>query len=71
MLIEKSVMCFFFIPSYNEFLDQTKKPEFKKDEGWEGLDQQQVYSQQEYEAFEKRRAEEVQKLIAKGMVNKD
>ncbi|XP_067216275.1 nucleobindin-2 isoform X2 [Linepithema humile] len=54
--------------SYEEFLEQTKKPDFSQDEGWQGLDEQQIYSQQEYEAFEKRRQEEIQKMIAKGML---
>jgi nucleobindin len=54
--------------SYQEFLEQTKKPDFQQDEGWQGLDEQQVYSQQEYEAFQKHRQEEIQKLIAKGVL---
>lgn len=54
--------------SYQEFLEQTKKPDFQQDEGWQGLDEQQIYSQQEYETFQRHRQEEVQKMIAKGMV---
>ncbi|XP_032677241.1 nucleobindin-2 isoform X2 [Odontomachus brunneus] len=54
--------------SYQEFLEQTKKPDFQKDEGWQGLDEEQIYSQQEYEAYERRRQEEVQKMVAKGML---
>lgn len=59
---------FYSYCSYQEFLEQTKKPDFERDEGWQGLDEQQIYSQQEYEAYERRRQEEVQKMIAKGMV---
>lgn len=55
--------------SYQEFLEQTKKPDFQRDEGWQGLDEQQIYSQQEYEAYERRRQEEIQKMVAKGMVS--
>jgi len=55
--------------SYQEFLEQTKKPDFQQDEGWQGLDEQQIYSQQEYEAFQRHRQEEIQKMIAKGMVS--
>ncbi|XP_012279322.1 nucleobindin-2 isoform X2 [Orussus abietinus] len=55
--------------SWLEFLEQTKKPEFQKDPGWEPLDQQQLYSTQEYEAFERRRQEEIQKLIAQGVLS--
>ncbi|XP_035721862.1 nucleobindin-2-like [Vespa mandarinia] len=51
--------------SYQEFLEQTKKPDFQDDPGWKPLDEQQIYSQEEYEAFEKRRREE---LIAKGIL---
>ncbi|KAL2724408.1 nucleobindin-2-like [Vespula squamosa] len=51
--------------SYQEFLEQTKKPDFQNDPGWKPLDEQQIYSQEEYEAFEKRRREE---LIAKGLL---
>ncbi|KAG7211177.1 hypothetical protein KM043_010498 [Ampulex compressa] len=53
--------------SYEEFLQQTKRPDFQNDEGWEGLDEQQIFSPQEYEAFERRKQEEIQKMISKGM----
>ncbi|KAL6442269.1 hypothetical protein ACFW04_002494 [Cataglyphis niger] len=53
--------------SYQEFLEQTKKPEFQQDEGWQGLDEQQIYSKEEYEVFLQRRKEEMQNMIAKGM----
>ncbi|XP_050448192.1 nucleobindin-2 isoform X3 [Cataglyphis hispanica] len=53
--------------SYQEFLEQTKKPEFQRDEGWQGLDEQQIYSKEEYEVFLQRRKEEMQNMIAKGM----
>lgn len=63
------IFCIFAYCSYQEFLEQTKKPDFQQDEGWQGLDEQQIYSQQEYEAYLKHRQEEIQKLIAKGMVS--
>lgn len=53
--------------SYEEFLEQTKKPDFQQDEGWLGLDEQQIYTQEEFEAFERHKQEEMQKMIAKGM----
>ncbi|XP_044731473.1 nucleobindin-2 isoform X2 [Chrysoperla carnea] len=53
--------------SFQEFLDQTRKPDFNQDPGWEGLDQQKVYTQEEYQEFERRRLEEVQRLIAQGI----
>lgn len=54
--------------SYEEFLEQTKKPDFQQDEGWLGLDEQQIYTQEEFEAFERHKQEEMQKMIAKGML---
>jgi len=54
--------------SYEEFLAQTQKPEFEKDSGWEGLDEQQIYTQDEYREFEMRRQEEIQRLIAQGVI---
>ncbi|XP_020282154.1 nucleobindin-2 isoform X2 [Pseudomyrmex gracilis] len=55
--------------SYEEFLEQTKKPDFTQDEGWQGLDEQQIYTQQEYDAYIQRRQEEIHKMkIAKGML---
>lgn len=63
------LFCVFSHYSYQEFLVQTMKPDFQQDEGWQGLDEQQIYSQQEYEAFQKHRQEEIQKMVAKGMVS--
>ncbi|XP_068082227.1 nucleobindin-2 isoform X2 [Anabrus simplex] len=54
--------------SFQEFLAQTQKPDFTKDQGWQGLDQQQVYTQEEYHEFERRRNEEVQRLIDQGLI---
>ncbi|KZC04767.1 Nucleobindin-2 [Dufourea novaeangliae] len=53
--------------SYDEFLEQTKKPDFQRDEGWQGLDEQQIYTPEEYEAFARHKQEEIQRMIAKGM----
>lgn len=55
--------------SYEEFLVQTKKPEFQKDEGWQGLDEGQIFTQEEFEEFERlRKQEEMQKMIAQGIL---
>ena len=64
---KKKTIC--FNSSYEEFLAQTQKPEFEKDSGWEGLDEQQIYSQDEYREFERKRQEEIQRLIAQGVVS--
>jgi len=52
--------------SYQEFLAQTKKPEFERDPGWEPLDEQQIYTQDEYMEFERRRQQEIERLIREG-----
>ncbi|KAJ8682116.1 hypothetical protein QAD02_017908 [Eretmocerus hayati] len=53
--------------SYQEFLDQSKKTEFEKDPGWETLDQQQIYSEQEYENYRRQKEMELQQAISRGM----
>lgn len=50
-------------------MEQTKKPNFQQDEGWQGLDEQQIYTQEEFEAFERYKQEELQKMISQGMVS--
>ncbi|XP_069976556.1 nucleobindin-2-like [Penaeus vannamei] len=54
--------------SFEEFLEQTKKSEFEQDGGWQGLDEQEVFSQQEYEEFERRRQEEIRQLVESGVI---
>lgn len=53
--------------NFEEFVEQTKKPNFQRDEGWQGLDEQQIYTQEEFEAFEKQK-QEIQDMISKGML---
>ncbi|XP_033330765.1 nucleobindin 1 isoform X4 [Megalopta genalis] len=54
--------------NYEEFLKQTENPEFQKDEGWQGLDEGQIFTQEEFEEFERKRKEhEIQKMIAQGI----
>ncbi|XP_066977561.1 nucleobindin-2-like isoform X1 [Macrobrachium rosenbergii] len=54
--------------SFEEFIEQTKKTEFEQDEGWKGLDEQEIYSQQEYEAYQRQRDEEIRKLVESGAI---
>ncbi|GAB0099894.1 NUCB1 [Sergentomyia squamirostris] len=54
--------------SYAEFLDQTRKQEFRQDEGWDTVDKQPQYTHEEYLAFERKRQEEIQRLISQGML---
>ena len=53
---------------FEEFLDQTRKQEFERDPGWQTLDEQPAYSEQEYLEFERQRQMEIQRLIEQGMV---
>ncbi|XP_058805477.1 nucleobindin-2 isoform X2 [Phymastichus coffea] len=53
--------------SYDEFLAETKKVEFEQDPGWEALDEQKLYSEQEYEEFRRQKAREIERHIAQGM----
>ncbi|XP_076622787.1 nucleobindin 1 isoform X2 [Colletes latitarsis] len=57
--------------SFEEFVEQTKKPDFQQDQGWQPLDEQQIYTQEEFEAFEKYKHEEIERLIAQGMLQPD
>ncbi|XP_047487848.1 nucleobindin-2-like isoform X2 [Penaeus chinensis] len=54
--------------SFEEFVEQTRKAEFEQDGGWQGLDEQEMYSQQEYEEFERRRQEEIRQLVESGVI---
>lgn len=54
--------------SFKEFVDQTKRSDFEQDKGWEGLDEQELYSQQEYEEYERQRREEIQRLVESGAI---
>ncbi|XP_071548084.1 nucleobindin-2 isoform X1 [Panulirus ornatus] len=54
--------------SYKEFVDQTRRAEFEQDKGWQGLDEQEIYSQQEYEEFERQRQEEIRHLVESGAI---
>ncbi|KAF2360844.1 EF-hand domain pair [Trinorchestia longiramus] len=46
--------------SFDEFLEQTRRNEFERDEGWQTLDEQELYSQQEYEQYQQQRLLELQ-----------
>lgn len=54
--------------SFQEFLDQTKREEFNRDPSWQTVDAQPQYTHEEYLEFERRRKEEVDRLIAQGLV---
>ncbi|KAJ8737754.1 hypothetical protein PYW08_000349 [Mythimna loreyi] len=54
---------------FHEFLAETKKVEFNQDEGWKTLEENQIYTQAEYEEYEKRRLEEMRYLQQRGLVD--
>jgi len=41
--------------SKKEFLDYTKSPEFEKDEGWKGIEEAPVYTEEELKHYEQQR----------------
>lgn len=54
--------------SLEEFIAQTKREEFNRDPNWDTVDNQPQFTHEEYLEFERRRREEVDRLIAQGMV---
>jgi len=58
-----------YLISFPEFWAQTRKQDFEQDQGWNTIDEQPVYSQQEYAEFEHRRQMEIQQMIDQGLVN--
>lgn len=36
---------------YSEFLEQTKRNGYQKDEGWKGLDEQKIYTDEELDEY--------------------
>lgn len=54
--------------SFQEFLDQTKKTEFEKDEGWDPIDQHPQYTPDEYQQYAKAHEEEIRRMIDQGLV---
>lgn len=55
--------------SFDEFLEQTKREEFNRDPGWETVDNTPQFTHEEYLEFERRRQDEIQRLIAQGVVS--
>ncbi|KAJ2954239.1 hypothetical protein O0L34_g2485 [Tuta absoluta] len=54
---------------FNEFMTETQKAQFNQDEGWKSLDENQVYTQQEYQDYETRRHAEFQYLQQRGLID--
>jgi len=55
--------------SYEEFLAETKRDEFEKDEGWETLDDENdLYTDEEFNNFEHERQAEIQRMMDAGQL---
>ncbi|XP_026759678.2 nucleobindin-2 isoform X2 [Galleria mellonella] len=54
---------------FQEFMVETQKANFNRDEGWKSIDENQIYTQAEYEAYERRRLEELRYLQQRGLVD--
>merc|ERR1719400_2771407 len=56
--------------SYDEFLAETQKDEFNKDEGWETLDEDEedMFTEEEFHQFEQERQKEVQRMMEMGQI---
>lgn len=55
--------------SFQEFIDQTKRDDFNRDPSWDTVDNVPQYTHEEYLEFERRRQEEIQRLVAQGVVS--
>lgn len=47
----------------------SQKPEFNEDPGWKPIDDQQIYTQDEWLAFERQRLAEIEQLKKEGKVS--
>ncbi|XP_041987927.1 nucleobindin-2-like [Aricia agestis] len=54
---------------FHEFMMETQRAEFNQDEGWKSIDENQIYTQAEYEAYERRRQDELRYLQQRGLVD--
>ncbi|XP_075990563.1 nucleobindin 1 isoform X1 [Anticarsia gemmatalis] len=54
---------------FNEFMTETQKAEFNQDEGWKTIEENQIYTQNEYEEYEKRKMDELRYLQQRGLVD--
>jgi len=54
--------------SYEEFLAETKRDEYEKDEGWDTLDDEELYTDEEFNNFEHERQQEIQRMMDAGQL---
>ncbi|KAK7602514.1 hypothetical protein V9T40_008103 [Parthenolecanium corni] len=57
--------------SWEEFYAMSQKPEFNEDPGWKPIDDQQIYTQDEWLAFERQRLAEIEQLKKEGKLPQD
>lgn len=62
-------LMYIFFSSWEEFYAMSQKPEFNEDPGWKPLEDQQIYSQDEWYAFERQRIAEIEQLKKEGKVS--
>ncbi|XP_037086650.1 nucleobindin-2-like isoform X3 [Pollicipes pollicipes] len=53
--------------SLKEFMASTQHDDYRADQGWEGVNEREVYARQQYEAYERQRMAEIQRQINMGM----
>eukprot|EP00088_Acartia_fossae_P025565 TRINITY_DN2638_c2_g1_i8.p1 TRINITY_DN2638_c2_g1~~TRINITY_DN2638_c2_g1_i8.p1 ORF type:complete len:551 (-),score=209.50 TRINITY_DN2638_c2_g1_i8:1174-2826(-) len=54
--------------SYSEFLAETEREEFEKDPGWDSLDDEELYTDEEFQRFEHEREDQIKKLMEAGQL---
>jgi len=54
--------------SFEEFLAETERDEFEKDPGWDTLDDEELYTDEEFQKFEREREEQIKKLMETGQM---
>jgi len=54
--------------SFDEFLAETERDEFEKDPGWDALDDEELYSDEEFKHFENEREDQIKNMMAAGQM---
>jgi len=54
--------------SYDEFLAETEREEFEKDPGWDSIDDEELYTDEEFQRFESEREQQIKKLMDSGQM---
>lgn len=54
---------------FNEFVQQTKNSDFQNDQGWQPIDENEIYTQAEYQEYARKKLEELTYLQQRGLVD--